>query len=44
MYKILNERAKESDYILDLGTAGGEKVLNYFPLTILILLLQDTLV
>lgn len=31
MYKILNEKAKDSDYILDLGTGGGEKVLKYFP-------------
>lgn len=31
MYKILNEKAKENDYILDLGTGGGEKVSQYFP-------------
>lgn len=31
IYKILNEKAKDSDYILDLGTGGGEKILQYFP-------------
>lgn len=31
MYKILNEHYKDNDYILDLGTGGGEKVLKYFP-------------
>ncbi len=31
MYKILNEQSKKSDYILDLGTGGGEKVLEIFP-------------
>lgn len=31
MYKILNEKAKNGDYILDIGTGGGEKVLEYFP-------------
>lgn len=31
MYSILNNVADKEDYILDLGTGGGEKVLNYFP-------------
>lgn len=31
MYKILSEKSKKSDYILDLGTGGGEKLLKYFP-------------
>lgn len=31
MYSILNNVANKEDYILDLGTGGGEKVLNYFP-------------
>lgn len=31
MYSILNNVADKEDYILDLGTGGGEKVLEYFP-------------
>lgn len=31
MYKILNEYATSESRILDLGTGGGEKVLEYFP-------------
>lgn len=31
MYSILNNVANKEDYILDLGTGGGEKVLNCFP-------------
>lgn len=31
MYSILNNMANKEDYILDLGTGGGEKVLNCFP-------------
>lgn len=31
MYSILNNVAGKEDYILDLGTGGGEKVLNCFP-------------
>lgn len=31
MYEILNKFAKEDSTILDLGTGGGEKVLNKFP-------------
>lgn len=31
MYSILNNVADKEDYILDLGTGGGEKVLNCFP-------------
>lgn len=31
MYGILNNVADKEDYILDLGTGGGEKVLNRFP-------------
>ena len=31
MYKILKEKATEKSRILDLGTGGGEKVINEFP-------------
>ena len=31
MYKILNEKTTKSSRILDLGTGGGEKVINKFP-------------
>lgn len=31
MYKILKENSKEDSKILDLGTAGGEKILKYYP-------------
>lgn len=31
MYKVLNDCTNEDSVILDLGTGGGEKVLNYFP-------------
>lgn len=31
MYSILNNVADKESYILDLGTGGGEKVLNCFP-------------
>ena len=31
LYKELNKYAKSDSRILDLGTAGGEKVLKYFP-------------
>ena len=31
MYKILNEKATRNSRILDLGTGGGEKVINEFP-------------
>lgn len=31
MYKILNEKTTKNSRILDLGTGGGEKVINKFP-------------
>lgn len=31
MYDILNKTATKDSYILDLGTGGGEKLLEYFP-------------
>lgn len=31
MYKILKENTNENSKILDLGTGGGEKLLEYFP-------------
>ena len=31
MYKILKECTNENSVVLDLGTAGGEKVINEFP-------------
>ena len=31
MYKILNEKITKNSRILDLGTGGGEKVINKFP-------------
>lgn len=31
MYDILNKKATKDSYILDLGTGGGEKLLEYFP-------------
>ena len=31
IYDILNEKATKESKILDLGTGGGEKVLNEFP-------------
>ena len=31
MYDILNKTATKDSYILDLGTGGGEKLLQYFP-------------
>ena len=31
MYKILKECTNEDSIVLDLGTAGGEKVINEFP-------------
>ena len=31
IYKVLNDCTNEDSVILDLGTGGGEKVLNYFP-------------
>lgn len=31
MYEILKENTNEASKILDLGTAGGEKVLSFFP-------------
>lgn len=32
MYKILNHIATKNSKILDLGTGGGEKVLEYYPI------------